>query len=61
MVFQMLFKGEEYTYNRYTLRLEDSVAEYVKRTAEERGITQTDFIKAILGEYKEVHAHGKRK
>ena len=52
---------KKYTYNRYTLRLEDSAAEYVKRTAEERGITQTDFIKAILGEYKEVHAHGKRK
>lgn len=46
---------KKYTYNRYTLRLEDSVAEYVKRTAEERGITQTDFIKAVLGEYKEVH------
>lgn len=52
---------KKYTYNRYTLRLEDSVAEYVKRTAEERGITQTDFIKAVLGEYKEIHTHGKRK
>ena len=46
---------KKYTYNRYTLRLEDSVAEYVKRTAEERGITQTDFIKAILGEIGRAH------
>lgn len=46
-------------YERYTLRLTNEMAAYIKAISERRGIAPTALIKAILGEYKEVHEHGK--
>lgn len=42
-----------YSYERYTLRLSKDLGGYIKATAERRGISPTDTIKAILGEYRE--------
>ncbi|GEM_PF-1837666 len=49
-----------YKYDRYTIRLTPSMAEYVKAVSSKRGIAPTAFIKSILGEYKEADEYGKK-
>ena len=46
-----------YKYDRYTIRLTPSMAEYVKAVSSKRGIA---FIKSVLGEYKETDEYGKK-
>ena len=49
-----------YKYDRYTIRLTPSMAEYVKAVSSKRGIAPTAFIKSVLGEYKETAEYGKK-
>lgn len=50
---------KKYKYDRYTIRLTTSMAEYVKTVSSKRGIAPTAFIKSVLGEYKEADEYGK--
>ncbi|MCD8224462.1 MAG: hypothetical protein LUC99_06400 [Clostridiales bacterium] len=50
---------KKYKYERYTIRLTKEMAAYVKAVSEHRGIAPTAFIKAVLGEYREVNEYGK--
>lgn len=51
---------KKYKYDRYTIRLTPSIAEYVKTVSSKRGIAPTAFIKSVLGEYKEAAEHDKK-
>lgn len=51
---------KQYKYDRYTIRLTPSIAEYVKTVSSKRGIAPTAFIKSVLGEYKEADEYGKK-
>lgn len=46
-------------YKRYTIRLTDDMAAYVKSVSSKRGIAPTAFIKVVLGEYKERDENGR--
>jgi len=49
------------SYRRYTIRLANSVDEYIKAESERRGISPTVFIKFIIADYriKEGAEHGR--
>jgi hypothetical protein len=49
------------SYRRYTIRLANSVDEYIKAESERRGISPTAFIKFIITDYriKEGAEHGR--
>ena len=51
---------KQYKYDRYTIRLTPSIAEYVKTVSSKRRIAPTAFIKSVLGEYKEADEYGKK-
>lgn len=45
---------KQYTYNRYTLRLNDDLSEFVKQKARANGISEQNAIRLIIAAAMEV-------
>lgn len=50
---------KQYTYNRYTVRLNDDLNEFVKQKAELNGISEQNAIRLIIAAAMEVQKDGK--
>lgn len=50
---------KQYTYNRYTVRLNDDLKEFVKQKARSSGISEQNAIRLIIAAAMEVQEDGR--
>ncbi|MDO4326150.1 MAG: hypothetical protein Q4E24_08975 [bacterium] len=44
---------KKYNYNQYTLRLNDSLNDFIKREAKVRGLSETNYLRLLIAKQME--------